>query len=73
MIGAVRQIDWNSCIGSNTSSSKRLQFIFEIFVFHFEELDFSSEVEYDLLFFVHLDHWLVLYVHRPCGIVESAH
>ena len=44
--------------------------VFEEVIFKSEQLDLALEIVDDLFFWIHLDNWLVLYVHGAACVVK---
>ena len=53
------------------TSIKTSNLFLEVFVLHLYQLNLTFQIENDLFFGVHHDHWLVLDVHGTSGVVQS--
>lgn len=42
-------------------------------ILHFEKLNLFVQAENYLLFWIHLNDWLIFYIHRPSSIIKSRH
>jgi len=55
------------------TSVQPVNLLFQVFVFKFKQVDFPFQVVNYLFFSVHLNYWLIFYVHCSCCIIKGTY